>query len=331
MSIPIASTVSLDPSATALLSPKFSKFDITSTPYKIINNQEIPVQIFIPKCISSGRHPILPRFHGGFLITGAALFPDFTAQWALDYCLQHSAIWVAPDYRLLPESKGLAILSNSSDFWTWVQEELPSYLRSLGNGMEPDYEHVMAYGESAGGYLALQTALTQGNLVKAVIAAFPMVDVDTPYYFQKMEGKSPFQAPKVPKEILDQHIASIPKGKIVVSGFPPERLPLAMIAIQQGVFTEMLGKDDKLYPLRSLEKMKASERVPFLFTYHGTDDRVVPPAGTQRLAREWEDKFGVKSIYPPFRPGDHGVGDEDSLEEPWLKEGLDRVTKAWLE
>lgn len=314
--------------ASALLSPKFAKFNITTTPYKTVNGQELPVHIFIPKNILPGKAPILARFHGGFLITGAALFPDFTAQWALDYAIQHSAIWVAPDYRLLPESNGVEILSDLSDFWTWVRNDLPGYLKSIGSVVEPDYEHVMAYGESAGGWLALQTALTQRDIVKAVIAAFPMVDVDSPWYSQKA-GNSPFGAPEVPRSVLDSHISNTPKGKIAVSAFPPDRVPLALVAIQQGIFTDMFGREEELYPLRVLEKAQAEGKSPFLFTYHGTDDRAVPYAGTQEFAKKWEEKFGKESIKATFKPGDHGVGDQDSLEEPWLKEGLEGITRAW--
>jgi acetyl esterase/lipase len=323
-----ASTPSPNPSAAALHSPKFSNFTITTTPYKTINNQPVPVHVFIPKNITPGKHPILARFHGGFLITGAALFPDFTAQWALDYANLHSAIWVAPDYRLLPESSGLDILSDLDDFWTWVREDLPGYLRSIGSVAEPDYEHIMAYGESAGGWLALQTALTQAK-IKAVIAAFPMVDLDSEWYSVKA-GNSPFGAPEVPREVLDKHMKETPKGKIVVSGFPPDRVPLALVAIQQGIFTEMLGRDERLYPLRVLEKTSKEAERPFLFAYHGTDDKAVPCAGTQEFARRWAEKFGKESVKATFMPGDHGVGDKDGLEEPWLKQGLEGVTRAWL-
>ena len=261
-------------------------------------------------------------------MTGAALFPDFTAQWALDYAHLHSAIWVAPDYRLLPESSGLEILEDLKDFWIWVTAKLPEYLKGIGSVAQPDYEHVMAYGESAGGWLALQTALIQPN-IKAVIAAFPMVDIDSQWYSQKA-GNSPFGAPEVPRSVLDDHIAETPKGKIVISAFPPDRIPLALVAIQQGIFTELFGRDDVLYPLRMLENAKVDGKNPFLFTYHGTDDQAVPYTGTQEFAKKWEKKFGKESIKATFGPGDHGFGDQDALEESWLKEGLEGVTSAWL-
>lgn len=248
--------------AEALLSPKYSNFTITTTPYKTVNGQEIPVHVYLPKSLTPGKHPIVARFHGGFLITGSALFPDFAAQWALDYAILHSAIWVSPDYRLLPESNGLDILEDLKDFWTWVRRDLSGYLQSIGSAAEPDLEHILAYGESAGGYLALQTALTVPE-VKAVIAAYPMVDVDSDYY-SKNVGDSPRGAPAVPKEVLEKHISDTPKGAIVTAAYPPARLPLAVGCIQLGMFMDWLGRADELFPLRVLEKVPGGGEGPVL-------------------------------------------------------------------
>jgi hypothetical protein len=311
-------------------SSKFSKFSITTTPYKTINAQEILVHVFIPKHLKTGTAPLIVRFHGGFLVTGAALFPDFTAQWALDYTLQHNAIWVSPDYRLLPESKGLDILEDIRDFWTWVQDSLPAYLKSIGSDLAVDYGKVLVYGESAGGYLAVQSAPTQSKLVKAVISAFPMIELDAPWYSQKVPGKSPFHAPDIPQSVLDGHLASLPKGAIATVGYPPERIPLALFAIQQGIYTEWLGQEDELYPLRVLEKMEGNEEMPFLFAFHGTDDTAVPDEGTRKLVKVWGEKFGVEKVHGSFQKGDHGFDGGEKLEAGWLQDGLKGVTSAWL-
>lgn len=314
--------------AEALLSPKFSPFTITSTPYKTVDGQGIPVHVCLPKSTTPGKHPVMVRFHGGFLITGAALFPDFTAQWALDYATLHSAILVLADYRLLPESNGLDVLEDLKDFWAWIRNDLSGYLQSIGSTAEPDLEHILAHGESAGGYLALQTALTVPG-VKAVIAAYPMVDVDSEFWSKKA-GQSPFGAPEVPREVLEKHIADAPKGVIVTGAYPPARLPIALGAVQHGLFTEWLGAADELYPLRVLDKVPAGKKVPFLFTFHGTDDSAVPYTGTKLFVAQWQEKFGDDSVKATFMPGEHGVDVAHGLEEPWLKEGLDEVTKAWL-
>ena len=72
------------------------------------------------------------------------------SEWLLDYTILHNAIYIAPDYRLLPESNGLDQLSDLADFWTWIQKDLASFLRRIGAEITPDLDHVLSYGESAG-------------------------------------------------------------------------------------------------------------------------------------------------------------------------------------
>src|SRR6187402_2017808 len=91
---------------------RFEPFNITSHPYKIVNDQEINLYVIIPKNVHTGKRPVLVHFHGGFLVLGEAMFPDWCSQWALDYQLQHSAIRISANYRLLPESNGLEIMSD---------------------------------------------------------------------------------------------------------------------------------------------------------------------------------------------------------------------------
>ena len=44
------------------------------------------------------------------------MYPDWFPQWALDYCLLNSAMFVTADYRLMPESTGLDIMEDLSNF-----------------------------------------------------------------------------------------------------------------------------------------------------------------------------------------------------------------------
>jgi cephalosporin-C deacetylase-like acetyl esterase len=50
-------------------SPLYAKFDISKTAYKVVNNQEIKAYVLTPKNISSGKHPIVVKFHGGFFVS----------------------------------------------------------------------------------------------------------------------------------------------------------------------------------------------------------------------------------------------------------------------
>lgn len=253
------------------------------------------------------------------------------AQWALDYATQQSAITISPNYRLMPESTGLEILSDIRDFWTWVQNDLSRYLREIGSDITPDLEKVLAYGESAGGYLAIQSGITRPDLVKAMIAAYPMTYIDSPWYAAASTTKSPMGAPQVPLKVLEDHIAATPKDQIFTGAFPPDRMMLALSALQNGVISGMIGTHESLFPARLIEKVEDGQKMPFLFAFHGTEDSAVPCEETKQFLSSWLKKFGSASGLGKFEPGDHGLDVECSLETPWLKDGLVGITKAWLE
>lgn len=56
-------------------SPKYAKFNVSTTVYKTVNGQDIDLGVFIPKNVHTGKRPIVIHFHGGFLVTGHALYP----------------------------------------------------------------------------------------------------------------------------------------------------------------------------------------------------------------------------------------------------------------
>ncbi|KAG0650486.1 Non-reducing polyketide synthase [Hyphodiscus hymeniophilus] len=310
-------------------SPKYASFNISSTVYKTVNRQEIPVWVFLPKTIPNRKAPLLIHFHGGFLIAGHALYPEWHAQWAVDYAIKYSAIMIAPNYRLMPESTGLEILSDIQDFWTWMQNDLTLYLKGIGSDVIPDYEKVLAHGESAGGYLAIQSALTRPDFIKAVIAAYPMIFVDSPWYTVPWNPNPQTGAPLVPKKVLDDHITAMPKDKIFTGVFPPDRMVLVLAALHSGEISGLIGTDDALFPAKLLEKAKDGQRMPFLFLLHGIEDNLVPCAETKQFLSLRTKKFGENSAVGKFVTGDHGMDVECTLETSWLNEGLIGTTEAW--
>ena len=65
----------------------------------------------------------------------------------------------------MPESNGLDILEDLSDFWKWVRGgEMQKEVERLGKGIEADLEKVIAYGESAGGTLAVLSGFSQPDI-----------------------------------------------------------------------------------------------------------------------------------------------------------------------
>ncbi|KUJ17425.1 alpha/beta-hydrolase [Mollisia scopiformis] len=309
---------------------RFEPFNITNHPYKVVNGQEIDLNVLIPKNIHTGKRPIIIHFHGGFLISGDAMFPDWAASWALNYQLQHSAIRISANYRLLPESNGLEILSDVRDLLDWVQNDLAAYLKRIGSDITPDLDQVIVYGESAGGYISLLSGLMKPQFIKAVIAAYPMTYIDSDWYSKASTDKSPFGTPQLPRKILDDHIAAIKPGSIVTKATPPARLPLGMVALQQGLFGELIGSDESLRLEKVLVKKSAGEKMPYLYIFHGKGDSAVPCEQSEQFLKEWKAKFGEDSAIGEFQEGEHGFDGESSLEDEWMQRGLTGVTKAWI-
>lgn len=306
--------------------PKFSSFRVTSAAYKVVNDdQEIKLYVLIPKNVHTGKRPLMIHFHGGFLIAGHAIYPEWNAQWSLDYATSNSAIRISVNHRLLPESNGHDIMSDIRDAWNWIENDLSAYLKKIGSDITPDYEKILAYGESAGGYLAIQSGLMKPDLVKAVIAAYPMTYLDSPYYTVATTDKSPMGAPQLPREVLDAHLAST--KTIATGAFPPERMPLALVILQHGLYPKYMGDDDAFYPAKTVEKMT---KAPFLFLYHGSEDSAVPCEQSRDFVKLWGSKFGDQSVVGKFEPGDHGFDGTATLETEWLKHGLSEVTKTWI-
>lgn len=49
-------------------SPKYIDFDVSEIPYKVVNDHEIKCNVLTPKNTYLGKHPVLVKFHGGFLV-----------------------------------------------------------------------------------------------------------------------------------------------------------------------------------------------------------------------------------------------------------------------
>ena len=317
--------MALNPTAIAQTQSKFLSFTIHSSTYHHINTHPLTTDIFIPKNLPPGPHPLIVRLHGGFLITGFSLNVAFFPSWILDLALHHSAILVSPNYVKLPESNGLEILDNLAHFWTWLRSELQPTLTSVAEkGVSVDHDKTLVIGHSAGGYLGIQSALTQpAGSIRAVIAAYAMIDMASPF------GSHPFGRETLPVSILDDHIAAMKAGEVITGTPPPgpERLELAIAIVQHDRFPQLMGRDRSLYPL---EVVKSARTFPSLFIYHGTEDSSVDVANTKDFVAEVKKILDQDKLMVKLEPGDHGFDSTASLSTPWLKEGLDMVAKHWL-
>ena len=109
-----------------------------------------------------------------------------------------------------------------------------------------------------------------GINIRAIAVAYGMLDMRRPWWSEAGD-KHPFGAPTVPPVVMENHIKVVEKGEspgICSVGQPPERLPLCMVAVQQGLFPKLMGTESELYPMEVLEKVE-KDSAPAMWLYHG--------------------------------------------------------------
>jgi acetyl esterase/lipase len=218
------------------------------------------------------------------------------------------------NYRLLPESNGIDIMRDVTDFWEWLPIKLPEYLQSSAPSIKADLSKVITYRDSTGGYPAIYSGFTQTAVsINTMITIYPVIN---PRAIKRNQEYLPF--------VLDNHIRAIKPGKIVTSVFPPERLELGSLLTQQSRIIEFFGVHKSLLQIKSVQK------VPYLLILHKDVDRVIPVQRSIRFKEEAE-RLGIKDVTLRIkRGGEHGFDKEATLETPWLAEALKKVTKLWL-
>ncbi|KAL9084903.1 MAG: hypothetical protein Q9165_007856 [Trypethelium subeluteriae] len=310
---------------------RFDRFERLSANYKTVQDHAIRADILIPRSLdkSAEKRPVILRWHGGFLIGFGSMFPDFFPHWLLEYALSHSAIFVNANYRLLPESTGAEVLSDMEDLLAWIEADLPSLLAA--HNVQVDLSKVLVAGESAGGYLAVQSGLSRPDLVKAVIATYPMLDFDPSVYTAK--GRKPILGnPEYPTSLIEDHLKNMPldaddKSRPISDDDPPTRFQLAIASAQQGRIPGFLGTGEKLYPM---ERVLKEPLKPVLFIAHGEDDSAVPVEGSRKFVQVLRNNQPDARVVLLTQPGEHGFDRSSTIEDTWLRDGLRPITEAWL-
>ncbi|CAG8050110.1 unnamed protein product [Penicillium olsonii] len=320
---------------------KYDSFKVSKASYKHLGGSSIHTDILIPSRLLStkaqSRCPVMVRVHGGFLVTGSSHYPPWFANWTLDYALSKNAVILAPNYRLLPEASGKDILEDLDDFWRWLRS--PKFVEVIkaasSQQITPDLDTVLVVGESAGGFLAMHLALSYPSEIRALIGAYPMLDVESEFYTRKYP-KPIIGVPNMPNELIEQHLSALRATStptLVTAADPPDRLELAFSIFQNGRLLEFLGPENtNLFPMRRAQDLAASGRLklPPTFIFHGRQDSAVPFMGSQRFFDMVREKSPDTLIELHGEDGDHGVDFEATLETEWLKMGLEMISNAWV-
>ncbi|PLB49689.1 alpha/beta-hydrolase [Aspergillus steynii IBT 23096] len=322
---------------------KYSNFHIINTPYKTLSDDcSVAADILIPRTIRdanrSSPRPVIIRIHGGFLVTGSSLYAPWFNNWILDYALQHDAIIISPNYRLLPEVSGSEILEDIHDLWKWVGDgSVDKIIKDAGHReLGLNLDSILVVGESAGGYLATQLAISYPYQIRALIAAYPMVDLQSRFYTEAF-SKPIVGVPNVPEEMIDKHLAMIAatgKSRVICTAAnPPDRVELAFSIVQNGRFLEFFGTDRSLFPMVRIEdelKRNPGFQLPPMFILHGEQDSAVPVDGSRKFVQFLQKNMPDTQVILHTEDGDHGFDALATLDMPWLKSALAMISKEWL-
>ncbi|EMD63951.1 hypothetical protein GGP41_002725 [Bipolaris sorokiniana] len=304
---------------------RFDSLNVYTTSYKKIGDHEIEVNVLVPKGISPGKHPLMVKWHGGGLTTGTALYPPWYSAYMIPLIVRNKAIAIVPNYRLTPEHTGDEILEDIASLGNWLTSSLPTYLASKDSSIEPDFSRILVTGDSAGGWMALQSVLSlPEKTFRACFIQYPVVNA-IPYSPDDTILGGPFP----PKKNLDDFLATMKPGTVVSAATPPARSQIMPLLLAYGRWDEFFGTGQHLMPDTRIETAKS-----FIPTYvlHGKDDSIVPIKWTEKFVERARELFPDTRFDLVARPGEHGFDDSIYEEdEPWLADMVKNVEKDWLE
>ncbi|KAK4121243.1 alpha/beta-hydrolase [Parathielavia appendiculata] len=313
-----------------------ARFDRIDVAYKTVNNTPIEAAIFVPKTLSPEAGPkpvpVLVHFHGGALIVGANPDPFFLTDWIRDLAYTTPAIFISVAYRLVPESRAVDSLEDAADFWAWLHAHLSATVQSHWPHLIPNLDRVAVAGESAGGFLAIQSALLFNRTAKlrAVIAQYPALHTDLTTSTDK--GVRPVNDDPKLRAVVDGYLQSIKPGSVRVSTPLPTLGAFLGAVLQRGWPTlyEMFGEDDegRLTLRRALAE--AEEVPPPMWVLQGTEDSIIDTPRVDEMVEKIRSQRPRAVVKYTKRPGDHGFDIGSRLEEDWAKEGVEFIKGYWL-
>ncbi|KAI1333950.1 putative polyketide synthase [Xylariaceae sp. FL0016] len=318
---------------------KFSRFDRKDFVYSTISHHDIWTSVFIPTGpvkhrlgeTSSVLVPILVFWHGGGFIVGNRLYEPWWPGWLLDFAVSRNAIVVAPDYRLLPEATGADMVDDLHAFWIWMLEQLPGIAQRESWALRPDFGHILCAGHSAGGTLALLSALERPDAdVKAVLSLYGPMDDSVPELKMARPRKILGSWPPPPRqaEATIRSYIQRTRGTVRTDGDPVEMWELVTCILQQGRLPRMMSQrpDPRLDVILAITKRKT---LPPIWLIHGENDSIVPLDCSTEFVRRINDIVPDAPLMLSIRPGEHNFDASLGVHEPWIAEGCDFLLKHW--
>ena len=195
----------------------------------IVNGGKIHLRIYTPNT-GNGPFPVIVYYHGGGFVIADLNVYDASANVLAD---KIGAIVVSVAYRLSPEHKFPTAHNDAFAAYEWVVKNVTS--------IKGDPKKIAVAGESAGGNLAINTAIKARDggimLPTAILAVYPVAgsDMETPSY-KKNENAKPLNKAMM-KWFVKNYLNNMGEGKDVrinlvnanLKGLPPTTIITAEI------------------------------------------------------------------------------------------------------
>ncbi|KAK5657864.1 hypothetical protein OQA88_2412 [Cercophora sp. LCS_1] len=318
---------------------KFHQFTRTDYIYSTVDKYNLWTSVWSPKDVDPNMThvpvPVLVFWHGGGFIVGDRLYEPWWPTWLLELALSQNALVMAPDYRLLPEASGSDIADDVSAFWTWLMTTVPTLAQLASWRLQPDLNRVLCAGHSAGGTLALMSAVHRPDVnVKAVVSLYGPLDNSVPELKlarpRKILGSWP-PPPRQAEALIRSYVLKT-KGTTRSTGSPAEMWPLVASILQQGRLPRMFhssseGQDQRLDLMEAIQGDPGV--LPPMWIVHGLDDSVVSPACSTEFVRKVAEVVKDPRIFLSLRPGEHNFDAEMGREVEWIGEGCEFLLGVW--
>ncbi|KAH7143520.1 Alpha/Beta hydrolase protein [Dactylonectria macrodidyma] len=278
--------------------------------YKVVDNQEIDADIYLPqneKHGSSAKYPVIINIHGGAFMLGYSKMVNMDQ---IEDCLSRKWIVVVPNHRLCPQVNLLeGPIRDCRDLLSWIydgglqasissQTDIPYAL---------DLDHVFAFGTSSGGTLALSLGFDVARPVAGIFDMYGPCSFSDPFWKSTLtEVKS-----KLPTDLSDDFLSKVfnedpvpIRGGVSLEGqrvggpnFDDPRQAYALTQIANGRVMDVIFPSadwDKVDPIRNI-----SSSFPPTFIVHGDEDRMVPQYLSKGLLQKLTEngvKCGLRGI-----------------------------------
>jgi acetyl esterase/lipase len=267
--------------------------------FRNVDGHDILADIYRPK--NDQVVPVIAWFHGGALINGNR---ERVNQVVLKLAEEQGFALVSFDYRLAPETKLPALISDIEAAFQWLAKD-------GAKEFHLDPKRIVAAGESAGGCLALVTGCRVEPRPQAVVAICGYGSLAGDWYSQ------PSSHPRHNETKISREEALAQSDGTVVSDHTKRKGSGSVIYNyyrQQGTWpVEVSGFDravvaEKIAPYEPIKNV-TSDYPPTLMI-HGTADTDVPYEEATMFCEELE-RHGVPHRLITIEQGEHGLGGGD--------------------